>query len=432
MQPSTARIALLAGVAAASAACGAKPSGNGLPDDAFSSNDVSVVDTNSLGDAYDGSNGPFDAADGGDGGSDANGSDGGPDPDAAQTGDTSLLCNAHTWNVAVPAMGTALMAYRAKGYLFAASGLTWTVIENGGATVASIPLPAGITAMQSVTAEIAPSGRPFVTFSSAGQRYGAFFDGAAFVGVTAIDQAQPGNAHADAAERIYALTPSGLTEYAPGAAPLIRGAFPYPSTHGWTVAADGTVYVLRSILRPSTIHPGDQANELRAIRLRPGALAWTDEVPIGSNEGWGFGVVRIAGARDGSLHIAYTTGPIAIYFRSTNGQTWVTENLTSFAEKATMVDPAGPGVDEVKGGLYAIAAQDYEHASVTLTYNQGSFSTTSYYYLRRCPPFDMTFPAWPAERLSMTPTAFAPTPVAVDERGRVSILTPGGVRQDVP
>jgi hypothetical protein len=194
------------------------------------------------------------------------------------------------------------------------------------------------------------------------------------------------------------------------------------------------VYWLRAITRPSTIHPGDTANELRVIRLRPNTLSWVDEVAIGSNEGYGFSNVAFAAAPDGSLHVAYT--PIGIYFRSQDGQTWANENLVSFNTTATMVDPANPGIDgepvnRVKGGVYHVAAQDYDHATVTLTYNGGSFSVPGYYFLRRCPPFNTTFPAWPAERLAMSGAAFGPTPVAVNEHGVPAILTPFGVRQDV-
>lgn len=352
--------------------------------------------------------------------------------DGGTTTSTSHLCETHAWNAAVPASGTAIMAYGAKAYLFAQNGLSWTVVENGAATISAIPFPTGITAMQAVTVEMAPSGRPFVTFTSGGQRHAAFFDGTAFVNTTAIGQAQ--TAHADASERIYAYDQTGLVEYVSGQQPLIRGAFPYTTNKGWTVAADGTVYLLRAITRPSTIHPGDTANELRVIRLRHATLSWGDEVAIGSNEGYGFSQVAFAAAPDGSLHVAYT--PLGIYFRSQDGQAWATENLISFNTKATLVDPAQPGidgepVDRVKGGVYVVAAQDYDHASVTLTYNGGSFSVPSYYFLRRCPPFDATFPAWPAERLAMSGTAFGPTPVAVNEHGVPVILTPFGVRQDV-
>lgn len=417
------------------AACGSTPGGVAGEDDPI--HDGGGADASSGEDGGDGDGGiAGDGGPSGDGGGGSNDGgttgDGGTTTDGGTTVNTSQLCEAHAWNAAVPASGTAIMAYGTKAYLFAANGLSWTIVENGAATITAIPFPTGITAMQSVTVEIAPSGRPFVTFSNTGQRWGAFFDGAGFVGTTALGQAQ--SAHADASERIYANTPNGLTEFAPGAQPLIRGAFPYTSNKGWTVAADGTVYLLRAITRPSTIHPGDTANELRVIRLRHGTLSWGDEVAIGSNEGYGFSQVAFAAAPDGSLHVAYT--PIGIYFRSRDGQTWATENLVSFNTKATMIDPAQPGIDDepvdrVKGGVFHVAAQDYDHASVTLVYNGGSFTVPSYYFLRRCPPFNPTFPAWPAERLAMSGTAFGPTPVAVNEHGVPAIYTPFGVRQDV-
>ncbi len=90
---------------------------------------------------------------------------------------------------------------------------------------------------------------------------------------------------------------------------------------------------------------------------------------MGSNEGWGFQTMGFAAAPDGSLHIAYT--PLGIYFRSRNGTAWVTENLIRFNTKATMVDPAVPRIDgkdpaSVTGTIRLVAAQDYDHASVTL------------------------------------------------------------------
>jgi hypothetical protein len=413
-------------------ACGGSPGGVSGDDDPThdgggSDGDGGGGDGGTNGDA--GTNG--DGSVGGDGGT---GGDGGSD--GGTTTNSSQICEPHAWNTAVPASGTAIMHYGTKAYLFAADGLSWTVVENGAATVGAIPFPSGITSMKAVTVEIAPSGRPFLTFMNAGatqnQRHGAFFDGTSFVHTTLLGQVW--NAHADANEKIYAYGTNGLVELAVGAQPVIRGAFPYTDNKGWTVAADGTVYLLRAITRPSTIHPGDTANELRVIRLRPNTLSWVDEVAIGSNEGYGFSNVAFAAAPDGSLHVAYT--PIGIYFRSQDGQTWANENLVSFNTTATMVDPANPGIDgepvnRVKGGVYHVAAQDYDHATVTLTYNGGSFSVPGYYFLRRCPPFNTTFPAWPAERLAMSGAAFGPTPVAVNEHGVPAILTPFGVRQDV-
>ncbi len=425
------------------AACGSTPGGGVAGDDdpIHDGGGGSGDDGGGTGD--DGGGVGDDGGTGGDGGTSDGGmtdgsttTDGSTMTDGGTTSSTSQICETHAWNAAVPAAGNAIMAYGTKAYLFAADGLSWTVVENGAATVGAIPFPPGITAMKAVTVEIAPSGRPFVTFMNAGatqnQKHGAFFDGTGFVGTTLLGQVQ--TAHADASERIYAYGTNGLTEFAAGAQPIIRGAFPYTDNKGWTVAPDGTVYLLRAITRPSTIHPGDTANELRVIRLRHGVLSWTDEVAIGSNEGYGFSQVAFAAAPDGSLHVAYT--PIGIYFRSQDGQTWATEQLISFNTAATMIDPAQPGIDgeavsRVKGGVYHIAAQDYDHATVTLTYNGGSFSVPSYYFLRRCPPFNPTFPAWPAERLAMSGTAFGPTPVAVNEHGVPAIHTPFGVRQDV-
>lgn len=419
------------------AACGSHPSGVAGDDDP-SHDGGGGTDGSGNADGDGGTTG--DGGTGDDGG--GTGGDGGTTGDGGVTGDggtstnTSQICESHAWNTAVPASGNAIMAYGTKAYLFAADGLSWTVVENGTATVTAIPFPSGITAMKAVTVEMAPSGRPFITFMNAGatqnQRHGAFFDGTSFVKTTLLGQVQ--TAHADASEKIYAYGTNGLTELAVGSQPVIRGAFPYTDNKGWTVAADGTVYLLRAITRPSTIHPGDTANELRVIRLRPSTLSWVDEVAIGSNEGYGFSQVAFAAAADGSLHVAYT--PIGIYFRSQDGQTWASENLVSFNTTATMVDPAQPGIDgepvnRVKGGVYMVAAQDYDHATVTLTFNGGSFSVPGYYFLRRCPPFNPTFPAWPAERLAMSGTAFGPTPVAVNEHGVPAIFTPFGVRQDV-
>lgn len=431
-------------VLAIAAGCGASTSGGIGPDGS-----TDQLDDGGGGDGGsgrdDGGGGPDGGGGGGGpdggsaGGSDAGGgvgSDGGSGSDGGGGGSsTSQLCGGHAWNAAVPASGTTMMAYGTKAYLFG-TPTTWTIIENGAASTGAIPLPAGVTAMQNVVAEMAPSGRPLITFTSDNQHWGAFFDGTSFVGVRALGAVYSVNAaHADASERIYTYGTNGLTEHALGASPIVRGAFPIDSskTKTWGVAADGTVYVVYDTTRPSTIHVGDQANALMVTRLRHGSLSWGEDAEIGSNEGWGFSTVRFAAAPDGSLHVAYV--PLGIYFRSHDGTSWVTEDLISFHEDATLVDPVTGSIAEevrdVKGNLYMLAAQDYDHVAAVFTYNGGSFSYPSYYYLRRCPPFDPTFPAWPAERLAMSGTAWAPTPVAVNERGMASILTPYGVRQDV-
>ena len=140
-------------------------------------------------------------------------------------------------------------------------------------------------------------------------------------------------------------------------------------------------------------------------------------------------------ARDGSLHMAYALQYEAYYFRSRSGQSWQSETFKDIVSKATLVDKAKPVFDnrpdEVKGSIRLLAAQDYEHASITMMYAQGSFSVPSFYFLRRCAPFAGLKNTWPAERLAFSGQAFDPGSLAVDERGMPSILTPAGVRQDV-
>src|SRR5262249_2935862 len=158
-----------------------------------------------------------------------------------------------------------------------------------------------------------------------------------------------------------------------------------------------------------------------------------------TNEGWGFSGTLMAAAPDGSLHIAYKITDEGIYFRSHDGVTWDSSDYLDILSKATLVDyaPGNMEIDppdvpaDVKGGLRLLAPQDYEHVSVTLGYNGGSFSTPSFYYLRRCAPFIGFDNTWPAERLALSAGAFDPVLVAVDEHGMASILTPSGVRQDV-
>ena len=345
---------------------------------------------------------------------------------------TPLVCENHAWNDAVPAAGTSMMAYGSKGYLFAQDGLTWAVIENETALSQPIPFPNGIVEMRDVKSEIAPSGRPFVTFQNQSQRYGAFFDGQAFVGTTLLGQSTL--AHADAQERIYAVTQNGLTEFAHGNPPIIRGALPY-SQPGWTVGADGTVYVMYTESRPSTIHPGDTAIDLKLTHLSHGSLTWTGDAVITSNEGWGFSNVAFVVAPDGSLHVAYALSYEAYYYHSMDGVSWQEETFKDIVSKATLVDYAAPVYNddpaEVKGNIRLLAAQDYEHVSITMIYAQGSFSVPSFYFLRRCEPFSGIKNTWPAERLAFSGLAFDNGAVAVSENGLPSILTPFGVRQDV-
>ncbi len=357
-------------------------------------------------------------------GGDDGGTDGGAPP-------PPLVCSANHWLRPVPVAGHVMMAFRTKAYIFADDGKTWSIVENESALTQPIPLPDGVVEMRAVTAEIAPSGRPLVTFQSGTTRYATFWNGAAFVGTTALGQAQ--FAHADAAERIYAVTSNGLTELGGGGA-IVRGALPYDE-QGWNVGADGTVHVLHSKSRPSTIHPGDTAIDLLVTHLPHGSLTWSSDGVVASNEGQGFHGVGFAAAADGSLHIAYSLSYEAYSFRSRDGVTWDTQTFKDIVSKATLVDPATPWQDEdpaqVKGNIRLVAAQDYDHVSITLVYAQGSFSIPGFYVLRRCAPFIGINSTWPAERLAFSGMAFDPGGVAVNEVGLPTVLTPNGARQDV-
>lgn len=342
------------------------------------------------------------------------------------------LCGPHAWKKAVPASGTAMMAYGPRAYLFAADGRSWASVENETAITQPIPLPGGVAAMRSVFAEIAHSQRPFVFFSDGAQRHGAFFDGTAFVGRVAMGQASA--AHADAAERIHALTPDGLTEFVAGELPIVRGAMPH-SGPDWGVGPDGTVYQLYETTRPSTIHPGDTANDLRLTHLPHGSLTWEGDALVASNEGYGFGNARMGIAPDGSFHVFYNLSMYGYYFRSRDGESWEESNYTAFSSVATLVDYAATAWDsdptEVKGGIRLIAAQSYDRVSITLQYSGGSMSVPGQYFVRRCEPFEGYNQTWPAERLAYSGLAFDDGAVAVNQHGLVSILTPYGVRQDM-
>jgi hypothetical protein len=349
-------------------------------------------------------------------------------------GAASLLCDATTWLDPVPVSGNALMAHAGRAYVFAQDGLTWQVVEDEVATTEPIPLPPGIAEMRSARAEISPSGRPLVTFRSEGANYAALFDGSTFVNVTPIGNAVV--AHADAAGHIYTVDHGGvgLVEHVPGVGPIYRGGLvEQPRT--WGVGADGTVYVFVARTRPSTIHRGQTANILVMRQLPHGTLTWSGDTEVFSNEGWGFSNVHFAAGRDGSLHLVYALTSSTYYVRSMDGVDWERRTPTDIVSRATMVDPASPLFDNdpsrVRGSIALLTAQDYDHATVTLTYNQGSFSVPGYYHLRNCAPYSGLNETWPAERLAMTGQAFAPALVAVDERGLTTIVTPAGARQNV-
>ncbi len=363
-----------------------------------------------------------------DGGS---GSDGGTGLDGGGTVDGGSViahtaCDPHTWRKAVPAFGNSAMAYGPKAYVFAADGTHWTIIENETGTLGSIPLPAGIPSMMNVNAEIAPNRRPFVTFQANSQTYGAFFDGQAFFGVTALGQAT--EAHADAHGRIFALNSNGLTEYG-AASPIVRGALPHPSSadgRGWTVGADGTVYNLYQTGNSSK-------TELHLVNLPHGSLTWGGDLVVLTNAGQGFSGALFAGAPDGSLHL-YSMG----YLRSRDGVTWTTpEQPSGLTAKANMVDPASPssfGFDpsDVGGSPRLLSAQDYDHVSVTLIYNGGSMSIPSFFFMRRCQPFVAPFNYWPTDRLAYSGLPPFAGVLAVNEEGFATFVTPDGARQDRP
>jgi len=359
----------------------------------------------------------------------------------------ALVCDAaHRWRPAVPAAGKVLMAYGDRTWVFAEDAKTWSVVQNETAVTRNIPLPAGMTEMRSPIVEMAPSGRPLVTYlnreENAYVRYAAFWNGTAFVKNTKLSSGQNARvAHADKNERIYTVNENGLTEFDPtsggagGGSEIVRGNLPFSGT-GWTAGADGTVYVLHSKSRPSTIHPGDTANDLLIMSLPHGSLTWSGDTKITSNEGYGFREMPLVAAADGSLHTAYGLSYQSYYFRSKDkGATWAAETFRDIVSKATLVDSAGPifdnEPDDVKGDIRLLAAQDYDHVSITLVYAQGSFSVPGFYFLRRCAPFLGTAQHWPAERLAFSGLAFDPGGVAVNERGLATILTPAGARQDV-
>jgi hypothetical protein len=82
----------------------------------------------------------------------------------------------------------------------------------------------------------------------------------------------------------------------------------------------------------------------------------------------------------------------------------------------------------VKGDIRLIAAEDYDHVSIALVYNQGSMSVPGAYFVRRCAPVAPQT-AWPAERLDYYNPNYDQGGVAVNERGLATFITPSGVRQ---
>src|SRR5262249_1923056 len=153
-------------------------------------------------------------------------------------------------------------------------------------------------------------------------------------------------------------------------------------------------------------------------------------------EGLGFRGTAFAAAPDGSLHIADEPGE-GQYLRSHDGITWDSETAFDVQSKATLVDyaPDNDVIDppdlpeQVDGAIYLLAAQSYDDVWITLTLNNSSLYTSSYYFLRRCPPFMSGAQTWPAERLAFDEAMTGE--VAIDEHGLASVMTPFGVRIDV-
>lgn len=357
--------------------------------------------------------------------------DGGGGPVLPPPPSGSLACVAQQWTRAVPADGEGMMAYRGRAYLFAKDSRSWTVVSRESATTQPIPMPAGVSEMRQVRAEIAPNGRPLVTFSASGAHYATFFDGASFSPPTNLGSTT--SAHADASGRLYAVTSQGIVEHS-GGAQLFRGAFPADPQYGWNVGADGTVYLLNWKSRPSTIHQGDTAYDLVTTSLPHGTMTWGNETKVTSNE---VGPQRMAFsvAPDGSLHMAYGLSYQAYYFRSRDGRSWHFEQFKDITTKASLVDSTGPIFNsdprEVKGSIRLLAAEDFDHASITLTYASGSMGIPSFFYARRCGVPATGAREWPTERLAYSGLAFDYGSMAVDERGLPSFLTPSGVRQNV-
>lgn len=348
--------------------------------------------------------------------------------------DPAALCDAETWLEPVPVEGNAIMAHAGRAYIFASDGRSWTVVRGGIATTEPIPFPEGIVEMRNVVAEAAPNGRPLVTFRSEDRTFAAFFDGTDFVQVTDLDSAV--EAHADARGHIYTADFGGvgLVEYVPDEGPIYRGGLA-EQPRLWGVSAQGVVHAFIERRRPSSIHRGSTSNVLVVRSLAPDTLSWTDDADVASNEGYGFSGAHFAAGRDGSLHIAYSLKYGSYTFRSMDAQTWEQRSPSDIISRAEMVDPGGSfGNDtasEVKGSIVSVIALDYDHVTVSLAYNRGSFSIPGIYHLRSCGPFEGSRNTWPAERLSLDGQAFTPLLIAMDETGQTTIVSAKGARQNV-
>ncbi len=368
---------------------------------------------------------------GGDGGGAVDGGGGGGGSDGGGVVGGGLICGARHWAQAVPASGNGILAYHGKAWVFGSTGTAWTVVQAGGAVTQAIPLPAGVISMQSVSAEIAPTGRPLLSFydSTSTSYFAGFWNGTSFVSTTKL-ATQPGygmRVHADAMERIYELDwQNVLSEYPQGGgAPIVRGALPVKMI-AWNVGMDGTVYVMHQVDRPSVIHPGDTANDLMMMHLPHGSLTWSGDTLVMSNEGWGYSTgVSFVVAQDGSFHAAYPLKYGSYYYRSKDGVTFASADPWDIVSKATMVDPPPQGVtglDSVSGsGIALLAVTDYDHAVIV------GGNGSSDFVMRNCAPYVGINNTWPGDRFAPGQTAL----FAADEHAMVSLLTATGVRQDV-
>ena len=384
--------------------------------------------------------------DGGGGGGDGGGGDDGGGGSAGDAGAGSgsgsvvpALCDAHHWSSPIAVAGPGIMRFRGKTYVFAQAGLVWAVVDHatGTAVTSAIPLPSGVTAMQAVKTELGLDGMPVVWFMNANHDYATRFDGSAFS--APIDLAGANTVHADAQGNVYAYGSTGLVEFpANGGASIARGTFPISTsdTLAWNIGVDGTVYVLQHVRRASTIHPGDQADDMKLLHLPHGSLTWSSAQLITSNEGYGFYRPGFTVAPDGSLHAAYMLGGVQAY-RSHDGITWESARASDYASTATEIDiaPGNEHIDppdrpqDVNGYVHLMAAQDYDHVAITLAFATSSLYTSSYYELRRCAPFIGSNMTWPAERFAFAESDTGEA--SIDERGLASIMTPFGLRVDV-
>jgi len=110
----------------------------------------------------------------------------------------------------------------------------------------------------------------------------------------------------------------------------------------WTVAADGTVYVMYVTTASSS---GGTTHSLQMIKLPHGSLTWSTSTVLAANNGAGFISLTSTTAPDGSIHVAWErTGG---YLRSRDGVTWEQGRYTELAPLAPLIDPGVGGLPVV-------------------------------------------------------------------------------------